>query len=414
MPLRTHVALTIAGVSLLGCVTEGPRRPAASASPDAAGPLAPVARPADAARVSTSRVVVSVAPAGAVGYDGQSLPIVSPDGRFLAVQEGDPPPWPTLLADPSATPAHTSRLAVYDLAEPIARRVEWPEQPPMGLVAGRGADSTGVLVEWPREDGARWIGRLLWLSGQVQWLVTGDTVNAHAAWTADSRLVYTRRGVADLPEATHLVVLNADGSESTRRAAGGAYAFPLTTSDASVVYALVRTPSGTDIEAVRMLADTPHSPARLGSTLARRTVSRRPEPAMGFQITAPVQTAPPRTGAGSPDPALFYHPDLARMVTFEARESSFGLLAPRSIAAVRWTHGGADGYLCTTPEGLVFTPTPPAPSGEEARRAPDVRVIAGHFVPRATDDAARPVLLVGPQGKDPTTLVLMRLSPEAP
>lgn len=414
MPRPPLIALTLAGLSLAACVTEGPRRPPNRAASGSTEPLAPVARPADSARLAHSHVVVSIAPAGLAAYDGQSLPIVSPDARFLAAQEGDPPPWPTLLAEQAATPAYASRLAVYDLTEPTARRIEWPEPPPQGLLLGRGADSTGALVEWPRDDGSRWIGRLLWLSGQVQWLVTGHAVNAHAAWTADGRLVFTRRLPDDPLDATLLVLRNADGSEVTRRAAGGAYAFPLTTTDASVLYALVRTPAGTDIEALRVLADTAASPARLGSTLARQNVSRRAEPAMGFQITAPVQTAAPRTEAAAPDPALLYHPDFGRMVTFDPRQPGFGLLAPRSIAAVRWTRDGADGYLCTTPDGLVFTPAPSNRSSDDTRRPPDVRVITGHFVPRATADAEQPVLLIGPLPNDPTSLTLMRLRPDAP
>jgi hypothetical protein len=411
MRLRHAVALALAGAGLAGCVAEG-ARPRGSASGGAA-PLTPVARPADAARVSTSRVVVSVAPAGGVVYDGQCLPVTSPDGRFLAVQEGDPPPWPTLLADHSATPAYGTRVSVYDLSGATAARVEWPETPTPGLLLGRGADGTGVLVEWPREDGSRWVGRLAWLSGQVQWLVTGEAVNAHAAWTADGRLVFTRRLPHDPPEATLLVLRNTDGSESSRRAAGGGYAFPITTQDPSVVYALVRTPAGTDIEAVRVLADTASGPARLGSTLARRNVSRSPDPAMAYQVTASVQNALPSRDA-SDHPALLYHPELGRMVTFEARQSGFGPLAPRSIAAVRWTRGGADGYLCTTPEGLLFTPAPTPSPADEFRRGPDVRVLAGHYVPRSTIDEKAPVLLIGPQQRDPTALVLLRLSPAEP
>lgn len=352
-----------------------------------------------------------MAPAGVVTYDGQCLPVVSPDGRFLAVQEGDPPPWPTLLAEPSATPAYGTRVAVYDLTGALATRVEWPEPSPQGVVLGRGADGSGVLIEWPREDGSRWIGRLSWLTGQVQWLVTGEEVNAHAAWTADGRLLFTRRHPLDPAEGSMLVLRNADGSESVRRASGGGYAFPLTTQDPSVVYALVRTPAGTDIEAVRVLMDGSSSPARLGSVLSRRTVSRNSEPAMGYQMTASAQSALPARDAAD-HPALLYHPELARMVTFDPRRAGFGVLAPRSIAAVRWTRGGADGYLCTTPEGLVFTPSPDP--GDELRRGPDVRVLAGHFVPRATTDAKAPVLLVGPRTGDPTSLVLMRLSPEGP
>ena len=33
-----------------------------------------------------------------------ALPLVSPDGRFLAVESGVAPTWPMVLADPNAEP----------------------------------------------------------------------------------------------------------------------------------------------------------------------------------------------------------------------------------------------------------------------------------------------------------------------
>jgi hypothetical protein len=387
-------------------------------------PSGPVARPAGDALVSSSRVLVNVAPLGVIRYDTQCLPITSPDGRFIAVQEGDPPAWPTLLAEPGASPALATRIAVYNITSesptPSVSRIDWPAPPPEGLVLGRSADDSAVLVELPRDDGSRWIGRLLFLSGQVQWLVQSPHVNAHAILTADDRLAFTRRESPDSPAA--LVIRNPDGSEITRRApANASYAFPLATTDPNIIYALVRSADTTDIEALRLLADLPSSPARFGGTLARRKLAGNAEPALAYQIAATV--APPIIPRGPdspvsqaptarPDPLVLFLPAFARMGVFDARESAFGLLAPNSLAVVRTPDLANDGYFCATPDEIVFTPWP-LPRAT-TRRPPDIRVLAGPFIPRATTNPTQPFILFAPNRADPAQLQLMSMQLAAP
>lgn len=387
-------------------------------------PAGPVARPASDALVSSSRVLVNVAPLGVVRYDTQCLPVTSPDGRFLAVQEGDPPAWPTLLAEPGAAPALATRIGVYNITSdsptPTLTRIEWPSPAPEGLVLGRAADDSSVLVELPRDDGSRWIGRLLYLSGEVQWLVQSPHVNAHAIFTADGRLVFTRREITE--SAAALVIRNADGSEVIRRAPSSAsYAFPLATTDSSVLYAIVRSSDSTDIEAIRILADLPSSPARFGGTLARRKLAGNVEPALAYQIAATV-AAPviPRAPdspltqapAARPDPLVLFLPAFARMGVFDARESAFGLLAPKSLAAVRTPDLGNDGYFCATADEVVFTPWPLPRSA--TRRPPDIRMLAGPYIPRGTTNPARPFILLAPSRADPAELQVMSMQLAAP
>jgi hypothetical protein len=440
---RALAASLLSGCLLLsGCVVvedTGKKRPSASSAGNqsknqgkptalngtksgsgATLPTGPVARPAEGARVTSSRVLVNVAPIGVVRYDGQCLPITSPDGRFLAAQDGDPPSWPTLLAEPSATPAATSRLAAYDLSTSPATLLDWPTAPPEGLVLGRAADDSGVLVELPHEDGSRWIGKLMWLSGEVRWLVQTSDVNAHATWTADGRLLFTRRHPEEPSNRSRLVLLSPDGSEATRSALNGGYSFPMATSDTSVVYALVLTPTGTELEAIRVLADTPSSPATLGGSLARRILTTAVGPAIAYQIAAPVQPPLPlrrdTTAAASPpeppraDPLIIFHPQFGRTAIFDIRRASFGLLAPKSMAAIRAPSSAGDGFFCAAPEGLVFTPFPSTDPKSTDRRFPDVRVLAGMYAPRATTDPARPFLLLAPAPRDPTSVQVMGMT----
>src|SRR5438105_2598111 len=121
---RTRPALALCGVAIClalhGCVTERPRRGPAAPPGTAQLPPGPVAAPVLDA-TSNSSVSVAVLPLGSVAYDGQVLPQLSPDGRFAAVEEGEAPTWPTLLAQPGARPALRTTIAAYDLsgASPI-------------------------------------------------------------------------------------------------------------------------------------------------------------------------------------------------------------------------------------------------------------------------------------------------------
>ncbi len=65
------------------------------------------------------------------------------------------------------------------------------------VLLGRSCDSEGFLVESPREDGSRWIGRASWETGRITWLVSDEYVNAFAALGPDGRLAFSRRAKDD-------------------------------------------------------------------------------------------------------------------------------------------------------------------------------------------------------------------------
>ncbi|MEO1059373.1 MAG: hypothetical protein AAFY28_20905, partial [Actinomycetota bacterium] len=94
-------------LSCAGCVTERiERKPGAEPRRVSDGPIVdePIASPAFAARVVNSRVLAEVGVRGTVPFDGQVLPLISPDGRYVATQTGEAPTWPTLLAERGQVP----------------------------------------------------------------------------------------------------------------------------------------------------------------------------------------------------------------------------------------------------------------------------------------------------------------------
>src|SRR5215510_4158247 len=63
----------------------------------------------------TVQIVAGVLPLGVVPYDNMTLPIASPDGRYIATQTGVAPTWETVLAEREATVPTATRIEIYAL-----------------------------------------------------------------------------------------------------------------------------------------------------------------------------------------------------------------------------------------------------------------------------------------------------------
>lgn len=213
----------------------------------------PVARPVDPDKTASSRVVVAVQPVGKVPYDGVTLPLTSPDGRFIATQSGRTPSWETLLASRAQTAPVGLNLAVYrlDIPDPAGRargdratpkpasleRMEPVEPFPSGLLLGRSADDAGFLVESPRADGSRWIGKSPWARpGSVEWLVRSEQVHAHGVLAppgSPALLAAARREVdrAAFSLVVHWRDAGRGRSETLQSSPGDSLMFPVFSAD---------------------------------------------------------------------------------------------------------------------------------------------------------------------------------------
>lgn len=152
------------------------------------------ARPADTEHL-VGRAHVRVL--GVVPYDISTLPLISPDGQYLATQFGAAPSIATRDAGPGATIPHGTRLAIYRLEPRSDLNQELPlvavlDEP---MLLGRSCNDEGFLVESPRQDGSRWIGFVGWESREVEWIVRDSHVNAFAALGPNERLAWSRRPI---------------------------------------------------------------------------------------------------------------------------------------------------------------------------------------------------------------------------
>jgi len=365
--LRTLVLLATLS-SLAACVTERvPRsgsRPLSSSGNRNAAPVAlpdsPVATPANRAQTVTARAQVAILPLGSVQYDGQRLPLVSGDGLFVAVQSGDAPGWGTILADRSQEPAIGTRLAVYSLATNSLSPIKWGQSPESGWMLASGSDTRGFLAERVEPDSSRNIARVAWLTGQVEMLVRDGRVNAHASLTPQGELIYVRRPVGS-PGPWELVMRDRTGRESIALAGGdGAYLYPVSCADGSVIYALVHSPGGLEVRAIRVLRkDGSDTRATLGSVIVRRTLEESTDAIGAYQVGTTMRPAALASGtpeAPSRASIVMFSPRNGRAAVLDPTVGAFVPLAPKSITAAPSPTPTSPGYYCTTPDGLVFAP----------------------------------------------------------
>jgi hypothetical protein len=406
IPVRaTVLGLAIATI-LAGCVTTRvPKQPAraASGAPDETVsvdlPSGPVAAPAGAN--TNAKLSFAIRPLGAIPYDGITLPLTSPDGRYVAVQQGEQPDWAAVLAQVGAPVPLGTRLAVYDISTSPPREIPLSggsEPLPRGLLLSRGTDDRGFLVESPQPTGARWIGRVGWKGG-IEWLVRDDNVNAHATLLSSGVVAFSTRTSSGGP--FHLALRGTGGGIRIIDRAEEVV-FPLATSEPNLLGAMLLSPNGLEIAAFRV-SGSPAAPDSV-TLLSRRLISSNGDLPLAYQVTAPAQAdtaarRPTEPQSKASRGILFFNPGAGRMAVFAPRSGSFELLPPKSIAATRHPRGDVDnpGYFATTPAGLVFSADPPGDEADPTRlRPPEVSVLGTPYVPRATTDPDRPLVLFGP------------------
>jgi hypothetical protein len=417
--LSIHVVMA---VSLVGCVQETRRvggRPAGQGGGNVAMPIGPIARPLDDVTTS-ARVRVVVTPIGLVRYDGLVLPLLSPDGRYLVVEDGESPTWPTLLASLGARPPLRTRLQVYEFTDKGMVRVRLSTPLASGLVLGRSANETGFLVESPQADGSRWIGEVAWQSGEIRWLVKDDAVNAHAVYTPKGHLVYTSRPVGG--SASALVLRDRLGFISRAGGEGVSYAFPTCTDEPGVVYVFADEQGDLLIRALHIAESSVKQGAYvLGEVEAERRLASNPTRTLVYQALAGVGYGQPIGAASQPAqplPFVFVHPVLHRLVAFDRRDGSFSQFPQRSHAVAHSSLGGetgnTSGYFVTVPDGLFYTTM----SEIDARRGDTLRaarILDDAYIPRASRNPERPLIVFGPTEGDRFELGILSVTiPPAP
>jgi hypothetical protein len=332
---------------------------------------------------------------GTVPYDNFSLPIVSPDLRFVATETGATPDWATVLARPSGSVPAGTAIEIYTLgnettAPALVNAVTTP------ALLGRSCDAQGFLVEAPQNDGSRWIGSASWETGAVSWLVRDDRVNAFAAAGPNGALAWSRR---DTGNRFFDLVVRRDGVEFVLPADGGDWLMPTWAGSNAGLFVL-RLVDGR-LEALHLIALTQASLEQTTRriTLATELASR----STGYQAMAnqyQVTGQPMSSG----ERLVFWHPSQARMAVWRPLTSdgpALQFLAPDSFSA---TDDGLGAMIVTTGrDGLILQSV--------QNPALHADIIDGTFVARRTTRADWPHVLLDARDANRIGLVAIKLLP---
>ena len=337
--------------------------------------------------------IAGILPMGSIAYDNRSLPLVSPDGSFVATQVGGPPEWSTLLAATGCPLPDDSRIEIYRLDRRLGEaELTWVTE--AGLLLGRGGDERGFLVEKPQPDGARWIGSMSWSGGRTTWMVTGNDVNAFASLGPGKRLAWSRRAGG----AEHFdLVIRHGGEQWTVGGEGADWLMPVWSG--TNLFAL-RLHDGR-LDAVFMNAATPDTTRETELRMVIATGRTRYDAWQCLAGHAGNSRTAGTTNDRTEPHLLLWHPGATRMAMWLPWSSPAApmLLAPQSIAAVVDPSGNV---LVTTPDGIRLQ----NPADPERSRT----LIPGTHVLRPVMDDAWPYLVLTPES-DRIGVMAMRLLP---
>ena len=142
--------------------------------------------------ITTNQARMSITALGSIPFDGFTLPLASPAATHIATSTGYRPRWDDVLAGDGARPPMATRIQVWRLAP---GGYELIHTLPGGHVLGRSATDEGFLVEMPLENGSRWIGMADWKTGQVDWIVDDDRVNAFGVIGPGGQFAWSTREI---------------------------------------------------------------------------------------------------------------------------------------------------------------------------------------------------------------------------
>lgn len=329
-----------------------------------------------------------------IPYNRLSLPLLSPDGQYIATATGPTPPAATRLAERGATPSLGTSVEVWKLGTaPGTCDVAYRLDPP--LLLGRSADSDGFLVEAPQPDGSRRIGKVAWETGAVDWVVDDGLVNAFASLGRDGELVWCSRR-PDEPRFS-LVIRDAVGREVVIDPQGGTWLFPSWSTISDRLYVFWLSARGT----MKLATMSTLSSDIMMSSLQDIDVMTNGSTELVEQAVAAhpvVQNAP----AGDIEGYIFFHPAENRIAVWVPEDSIDSrpfVLLKRAVAAAPDVEGGGR-YLVSTPDELRYV--------DPSRMHSSIRIHNELAIPRATSHENWQYILLSP---DEDTVTLRALLP---
>lgn len=331
-------------------------------------------------------------PLRSLPYDGFSLPLVSPDGSRAAVQIALSGGWVTLVAGSEARVIDAGRIAVASLTMPCKEAPT--DVAGNDLILGRSCDSEGFLVESPRGDGSRWIGKVAWSGAPPMWLVDDDRVNAFATLGPSGELAWSQR--AKSSDAFDLVVKR--GSSEVRIPAhdGASWYAPTLSWDGKMLFAL-RLRDG--VLTMCSFSLPPNAAPALQSQI---DLSWRANSQTAYQTIVPLRADAAVAKGG----VMFFHPRLARIAIWGGAKGDLALTTPGTNAAITLGDGR---MLCATARAVGVEPIPA--DGLATAPAAFTELVGIPWIPIGKKSDR---VIVAHPAKDGMELALLWVTPQQP
>ncbi len=290
-------------------------------------------------------------PLCSIDYDGFALPLVSPDGHLAAVQATSSADWATLLASIDGGQPNAGTVSIVSLE--VAAKSKPIEVAGTDLLLGRSADDEGFLVESPRVDGSRWIGRVAWSGGDPLWLVDGDDVNAFATRGSGDAIAWCHR--ARDKSRFALRVRQGGVTQEIPAPEDGSWLAPTFSSDAKYLYAL-RLRDG-----VLAACAFPLSQAMSPRPTISIDLSWRADARVAYQTLIPLRTS----GSAGDARLWFFHPRFGRAAVWNPLNNRVALASPGSASSAIVSGGR---LATASAEQFSIEPMPLEGSATEAKR----------------------------------------------
>ncbi|MEE3001297.1 MAG: hypothetical protein VX908_01245 [Planctomycetota bacterium] len=342
---RTLFLILLAGaMAFPACTTSNRRNQPPPMRPEATKRLQEIAEN-ELSRGSTFsiRFQAQLQDVGEVPYDQSTLPLVSPDGNYIATSVGIAPEMATLLAEPGSPSPLATGVEIWKINQDTgALAATCSLNPP--LLLGRSADTEGFLVESPTPQGPRKIGKVSWTTGELTWLVDDENVNAFATLGPRGQLAYSTRPVAQ--EGFSLVVRNSLGNEIEVGTLEGNWYFPTWSTRNDRLYAFWISPENH----MRLVSMLTISQEGMSASMNDLDLGENATPRVAYRAVA-VQPVVQGLRSSPTEELLFWHPGEEQLVAWSPGEASPFILMHNALAAV---HDVSGRYIVTTADELRY------------------------------------------------------------
>ncbi len=281
---------------------------------------------------------------GAIPWNSTTLPLLSPNGQWIATSTGDIPSNAMRLALPGASVPENAKIEIWEVL-PSRSGIRLQNTISGSVLLTDSADDEGFLVESPRADGSRWIGEIDWRTGNLQWLVQDEHVNTMPSLGPRGRLAWCVRTQQEIEFS--LAIRFQDEREFVLPVNDGEWLLPMWSDRSSRLSAWRLGEDGT----LSIVSIDGESPDTLESSIKQALIMAGANRWDALRATANrsiVQGLQPSRF----EEVIFYHPIRQRIAVWRPMAANSDRVISLAEGSIDAVHDHEGNFLLTMPDGL--------------------------------------------------------------